>query len=74
MFVFFLFFRNLKEADKRPFIEFAEKLRVTHKQEHPDYKYQPRRKKSKSSNSQRASGSSPAANEKEPHNAYSQGI
>lgn len=46
--LFFLFnFRNLKEADKKPFIEFAEKLRITHKQEHPDYKYQPRRKKMK---------------------------
>lgn len=28
-------------------MDVAEKLRVTHKQEHPDYKYQPRRKKSK---------------------------
>ena len=55
MIISFSNFRNLKEADKRPFIEFAEKLRVTHKQEHPDYKYQPRRKKTKSSSGSRSS-------------------
>lgn len=62
-----MFFRNLKEADKRPFIEFAEKLRVTHKQEHPDYKYQPRRKKNKSANGRSASEDSPSPKGKGQH-------
>ncbi|XP_055585745.1 transcription factor Sox-8-like [Uranotaenia lowii] len=39
--------KNLAVEDKQPFIEQAEKLRMTHKKQHPDYKYQPRRKKSK---------------------------
>ena len=37
--------RSLSQPEKQPFIDAAEKLRVQHMQEHPDYKYRPRRRK-----------------------------
>lgn len=44
-FDFSLNYRLLNEEEKRPFVDEAERLRVQHKKDYPDYKYQPRRRK-----------------------------
>lgn len=52
----------LSDAKKKPFIDEAERLRVKHKKDHPDYKYQPRRRKT--SKVAGASSDQNAANQK----------
>ena len=39
--------RQLSQQERKPFIEEAEKLRVLHMMEFPDYKYRPRKRKRK---------------------------
>jgi len=36
--------RQLSDADRKPFVEEAERLRVLHGREYPDYKYRPRKR------------------------------
>jgi len=37
--------RQLTDADRQPFIDEADRLRLLHVQEYPDYKYQPKKKR-----------------------------
>lgn len=39
-----IYWKNLDQEQKRPFIDEAKRLRDIHFKEHPDYKYRPKRK------------------------------
>ena len=51
--------KRLSEEARQPFIEEAERLRVLHQREFPDYKYKPRKKPKSATSSNSEGGSSP---------------
>ncbi|CAF3388190.1 unnamed protein product [Rotaria socialis] len=51
--------KRLSEIERRPFIDEAERLKMLHLREYPDYKYKPRKRAKK--------GSSPQRNSTNPH-------
>ena len=55
--------RQLSPQERKPFIEEAEKLRVLHMMEFPDYKYRPKKRKRKATPSPGCSVPAPAAEE-----------
>ncbi|KRY14883.1 putative transcription factor SOX-14 [Trichinella patagoniensis] len=58
--------RQLSDEDRRPFMEEADRLRILHAIEYPDYKYKPRKKKEKSPRMlNKADKTSPLALEKQ---------
>lgn len=44
--------RQLSDSEKAPYIAEAERLRVMHMKEYPDYKYKPRKKPKKGADGQ----------------------
>ena len=51
--------KNLSEEDKKPYVYEARRLAEQHRDDHPEYKYRPRRKKSRSKAMKSVDDSSP---------------